>query len=299
MGMGAVGIHDVVRAESNSGEDRGQRKLTKLAAITGRTPTIAAPSAIGADDSCSADPVVPRGQQKLAKLATATGRHQPRRELAVTPAEDLENGAILLLSENDRARGSVSQIQGFPGEDPARAMPLMEETDDAELSVSLSLSETSQQAVSQAAPAPIEEGLAVAHLVSEPSAMNLPVGTLEDHDEEAKTARKKRTKSYLVGCCFSGLVLLVAIILGIIFGKKHNSESQVMTAPNISPAPTFSSSPSFSPTFSSREIYIKSLLPDYTLQSIQNDTSSPQSQAMDFLLDDHASLENFTDWRIR
>ncbi|CAB9520966.1 Leucine Rich Repeat [Seminavis robusta] len=131
----------------------------------------------------------------------------------------------------------------------------------------------------ETAPPPEIEGLAVANLVTEEDRDNLPTARPQQMGREREQESKKfKTK------IFVGVILIVACVLIVLTVLVPNNKDESSRAPTKTP----SASPSEAPTTLMDSIL--SLLPMETIVTITEDAESPQSEALDWLMQEGHEL---------
>ena len=90
-----------------------------------------------------------------------------------------------------------------------------------------------------------------------------------------------------------GLLCVVAIVLAVVLTKNGDET----TSPMMGLDPVGTEVPTSAPALAP-ESYVKSLLPYYTVKSIEQDGMSPQCDAFQFILQDLAQRSDYPDWKI-
>jgi Leucine-rich repeat (LRR) protein/plastocyanin len=153
----------------------------------------------------------------------------------------------------------------------------------------------------------IEADLAVAHLVSEDSALQLMEEAQEVDEQELEEQAQRRQKYQrkyrrrMLACLAASLLAIVVltVVLGLVFSGRRSQEDLVIIerppAPShnqTTPSPT-TEAPTAAPTHILKA-FIETL-PNYTKKSLRNPLS-PQSEALEWL-SKHQDIVNMSDWR--
>ena len=107
------------------------------------------------------------------------------------------------------------------------------------------------------------------------------------NDEDPSTTRKK--KMVRLAAAALAVVTLVAVISAVVVVKKQTSSTASASGPSATTAPT-------TPTNLLGQQHVKSLLPDCTLQAMDEDPNSPQTKALEFSTQD-PNWESYPEWR--
>ena len=140
--------------------------------------------------------------------------------------------------------------------------------------------------------------LAVAKLVEGGISMFFPrAEEVEDPNsvrtrDDAKTNQARGVEKVMVMVLFA-CILLVVVLLAVFLPQSNNDAATNLEPDNSTLAPSESLLVNLT-----REEEIQLLLPDFTVDSIVKDSSSPQAQAYEWLIQD-PWLDFYPDWRIR
>lgn len=138
----------------------------------------------------------------------------------------------------------------------------------------------------------LEDGLAVARpIVNEDpleeggQAERIELAAIQERQAE----QERKTRQCVASGLFVSCILLVGLILLLVFvvGGVDSKSATLTHDNNKTPAPA---------PVASDETLLLSLLPPFTTEAIHADTSSPQAQAFDWLLND-PSFHSYPDWR--
>ncbi|CAB9521020.1 Leucine Rich Repeat [Seminavis robusta] len=145
-----------------------------------------------------------------------------------------------------------------------------------------------------------QDGLAVANLVDEsmdfiselPRAVEDNSHVFDSDRRNAAANRDEETKQYKTNVLMGGILLLAIAMILLAILVPVDEEIQETQAPTGSPT----QGPTQAPT--TLVMYYESLLPEETVQTIEEDPQSSQAQAFDWLLEDPA-LESLSEERIK